>query len=52
MGSITSPTANNLLKWKHPVKAMHKPANPQYFFPKVPGVNPYWEGEFKFSNKG
>ena len=42
MGSLTSPFAHNLLKWKHPIVPYAKSSSPQYRFPKVSGVNPFW----------
>ena len=52
MGSLTSPFAHNLLKWKHPIVPYAKSSSPQYRFPKVSGVNPFWQGQFKFNKKG
>lgn len=51
-GSLTSPSSNDLLRWRHPVVPFPKPNNPRLRLPKTPGNSPFWEGEYKFNDKG
>ena len=51
-GSLHSPTSGDRLKWKHPMVPFPKPVEAMFKLPVTKGLNPFWENEFRFSEKG